>query len=260
MSDDTPTERYNTNGDDAPTKRFPAQPPAQQPAPPVNPQADAATELFTTPDRARAQVPPTASAYRPAAAPGASSTQPLPPTAQKKSRAPLITLIVVGALIIIAGAIVITLLLNGNSSTPSATETTSAPPVSQTPDETPTEADTPTAPAVPEETEPPAPAPAPTGAVFTGFTPVDGSIVNCPDAFSTAPLVFTWSSNGAQLAWIGVDTNNAKRDPHAEVDTTATYRDLGFDCSRESQVFTVTLDDGTGKLTSETVTLQRELD
>ena len=61
----------------------------------------------------------------------------------------------------------------------------------------------------------------------------------------------------AELAWFGTGVTNAKATPDASVDPTATYRDAEFDCSMESQIYTVTIDDGTGAITNNTVELLR---
>jgi hypothetical protein len=161
-------------------------------------------------------------------------------------------------------------LTSGNSSTPVATDEpvpvqtpVTTPSTTPTPSDTPSEepSETPT----PEPTEEPAPEPEPTvvpepvGAAFVTFSPADGTAVDCADETSLVPLTFSWSSTGAQLAWFATGSANAKAAPDSEVDPTDTYRDATFDCSLETELYTVTLDDGTGKLTHQNVNLVREL-
>ena len=258
MSDDTPTERFSANGDDdAPTKKFPVQPAAGQPTDgsgmPQSPTPrassdDAPTEFLGAAIPARTSQPQRAAG---SGLPPASPGTPPPPAspsdadaARKRKRTITIWLIVAGVVLIAAIAVLATVLLTRDSA-PTAAPTTSATPSASAP-VTPSQEPQPSAsqteaPAPPPETPTTTPVPPAQGAVFTSFTPEDNTPVACPDEFSTAPLTFTWSSTGASLAWIGVDTDNAKANPHAEVDTTATYRDLGFDCSKETQKFTVTL-------------------
>ena len=271
MSDDTPTERFNTNDDDAPTKKFPVQPEAQQPAdgsrmpPAAAPRSafdDAPTEFIgaAIPPRAAqssrlgSNVPPTTPGSPAPGTPGDAEA------AKKRRRTITIWLIVAGVVLVAVIAVLASVLLT-RGSTPIAAPTSSSSPSASAPaapSQEPEPSETATTEPAPPEPTPTSPPPV-QGAAFTSFTPADNSPVVCPDEFSTAPLTFSWSSTGAALAWIGVDTDNAKANPHAEVDTTATYRDLGFDCSKETQLFTVTLDDGTGRLTSQSVTLVRQL-
>ena len=82
--------------------------------------------------------------------------------------------------------------------------------------------------------------------------------MECRDDTEIVPLTFSWSSTGAELAWFGTGTENAKAQPDDQVDPNASYGDAVFDCSKEDELYTVTLDDGSGKLTSTSVTFIRE--
>jgi hypothetical protein len=59
-------------------------------------------------------------------------------------------------------------------------------------------------------------------------------------------------------AYLGVGTQNAAINPTvSDLPPTATYTDLDYDCGLESQVYTVTLEDDAGAVTSKTVTITR---
>lgn len=244
-----PTEAYRAPGSDAPTEMFGAQPRAEAPRPRGS---DAPTEFI-----ARGTTPP----RQPPVAPAPTS---------KKSRGPLVALIILGVLLLAAVGVLIVVLTSGESSTPVATDdptTVETPVTTPTPSVTPSETPEPEPTPTPEPTVTPEPEPEPTvdpvpvGATFVTFTPTDGTAVVCADEASIipVPVPFTWSSTGAELAWFATGTTNAKADPDTSVDPTDTYTGAQFDCSLESEVYTVTLDDGTGKLTHQSVTLVREL-
>ena len=256
---DTPTEAFDPNGGDAPTRRLPQQPDptVRQPQQPEQPRpgSDAPTEFL-------GRVPSSGAAgygagqynaLPPQRAPQTAPRQTPPPMPPKKSKALPTILIVLGALLLIA-IVVLLLVLNDRNSTP-ATVPTTTPSASSTPSASPTPSESPTPSPTPEPTE--EPAPEVDELTFTSFTPADGSVIACPDEESVEPLTFTWSSTGAELAWFGTGVTNAKATPDASVDPTATYRDAEFDCSMESQIYTVTIDDGTGAITNNTVELLR---
>ena len=102
-------------------------------------------------------------------------------------------------------------------------------------------------------------APEPVVATFTSFTPADGTAVLCDGDNLTTPLEFAWTSDDAERAWIGQGTTNAKNDPTSKVDPSGTYSKFEFSCEVESQVYTVTLESADGELTSQSVTLVRQL-
>ena len=58
-------------------------------------------------------------------------------------------------------------------------------------------------------------------------------------------------------AWFGIGTNNAKAEQFESVPTTATYT-FNYQCSEASQIYTVTLEDSSGRLTHKTVTVKRD--
>jgi hypothetical protein len=98
------------------------------------------------------------------------------------------------------------------------------------------------------------------GPVISAFS-VEPTVAACPDdRSSTVPLTFSWSSESAERAWIGVGTTDASAQPAAEVDlSSAGFSDLVFACSDADQVFTLTVQSGAGTV-SETIAITRELD
>lgn len=124
-----------------------------------------------------------------------------------------------------------------------------------TPSATPAEASTPPPAETPEPTSEPAPPPA-TGPVFTSFS-AEPATADCSGGVASVPLVFSWSSEDATEAWIGVGTTDAQAAPYEAVPTTASgYANLAFQCSEESQVYTVTISGPTG-VTHHSVTIVR---
>lgn len=106
-----------------------------------------------------------------------------------------------------------------------------------------------------EPTSEPAPPPA-AGPVFTSFS-VDPEVADCSGGVSSVPLVFSWSSEDATEAWIGVGTTNAQTAPYEAVPTSASgYANLAYQCSEASQVYTVTISGPTG-VTHHSVTIVR---
>ncbi|HEV7812702.1 MAG TPA: hypothetical protein VGO99_07025 [Leifsonia sp.] len=168
------------------------------------------------------------------------------PGVPRASNAPRIALIVIGS--ILAAAIAVLLLVLATRDDDPATATGASESAAPAPSETP-----------PEEPAPVEPEPeSGQGAAFTYFAPEDGTRIECPDEGSSVPLTFSWSSTGAQAAWIGVGTDDAKTDPYAEVEPTGTFDQLSYECAAESGTYTVTLDDGAGTVTHATVTLVRQ--
>ncbi|WP_285136665.1 hypothetical protein [Microbacterium sp. lyk4-40-TSB-66] len=111
-------------------------------------------------------------------------------------------------------------------------------------------------PASAASTPPPASENAP---VIAGFS-VSPTVAECPDdRDSTVPLTFSWTSEGADRAWIGIATSDASVQPTAEVETTAEgYADLLYACSDADQVFTLTVQ-GAGGTLSRTIAIARDL-
>ena len=132
-----------------------------------------------------------------------------------------------------------------------------------TPSPSPTAA--PTASATPPPAEPtvePAPptseaAPPPAaGPVFTSFA-VEPATADCSGGATSVPLVFSWASEDATEAWIGVATTNAQAAPYESVPTTASgYSNLAYQCSEARQVYTVTIS-GLSGVTHHSVTIER---
>ena len=108
---------------------------------------------------------------------------------------------------------------------------------------------------------PTAPAPPAAGApVISSFT-VQPETVRCPDERdSTVPLIFSWRSEGAERAWIGVNTSDASVQPAAEVAASAEgYAGISFACRDADQIFTLTVQ-GSGGTVSSTIAIARELE
>jgi hypothetical protein len=101
--------------------------------------------------------------------------------------------------------------------------------------------------------------PAANAPVIDDFT-VDPVVAACSDEReSTVPLRFSWSTSGADRAWIGVATSDASVQPTAEVATDdAAYTGVSFACRDADQVFTLTVQ-GSGGTTSRTIAIPREL-
>jgi hypothetical protein len=94
----------------------------------------------------------------------------------------------------------------------------------------------------------------PAGPTFASFSAP--SSAGCPDESSNVTITISWSSSNATSAWIGVATSNAKAEPYDSVPTSGSY-DIGFPCSNSHQVYTVTLEDADGHLTSKSKDIQR---
>lgn len=179
---------------------------------------------------------------------------------ERQKRGLLIALLAVAGAILIALIVLIVTLLGSNagdddlpepevtaSETPTPTpEETTSPEPSEEPSDEPSEE--PSATAAP----PPAPPQSPSFATFSGPNKAD-----CPDTSSSVQLTWSWSSSNATSAWFGIGTQNAKAEPFESVPTTATYS-FNYQCSEASQIYTVTLEDSSGRLTHKTVTVTRE--
>lgn len=172
----------------------------------------------------------------------------------RKSRTLLYVLITIGALLLIAIVILIATLAGRPASTtadPSSTPTVTD---SASPTPTPTET-SPSPEPEPEETEeaPPPPPPAPVPGFDSFSAPSDAG---CQDGDTQKQLTFSWSSDDAVRAYIGVQTNNAKAAPYeSDLPPVYTYTNLYYNCDQNSQYYTVTLEDGSGHLTHKTVTI-----
>jgi hypothetical protein len=251
VSDDTPTERFDPkSAGQTPPDPFGVDPeeyPATRRLPASEIPAPAATPLYTPtpgdgiipPDRTRMTPPP---GRPPGGAPGTPGGTP-----PKKSRTLMWWLIGIGAALLVAVIVLLVMLLgNGGDETPVAT---TSPTASETPTPTPSATEEPQ----PTPTPTAEPVPSPTFATFSA-----PASANCPEGEDEAPLTFSWSSTDAVRAYLGVGTQNAALNPTvSDLEPTATYTDLPFDCSVASQVYTVTLEDASGGLASRTVTITR---
>ncbi|MET0992163.1 MAG: hypothetical protein ABWX66_07190, partial [Lacisediminihabitans sp.] len=99
--------------------------------------------------------------------------------------------------------------------------------------------------------------PAPSNPTFATFSAQ--SSAGCSSDSGDVALTFTWGSTDAKTAYIGVGTTDAKQNPYASnLPPTDTYTELNYDCSLESQVYTVTLENAAGLTTNRTVTITRQ--
>lgn len=172
-----------------------------------------------------------------------------------KSRTLLYVLIGLGVLLLIAIVILIATLVGRpvNSADPTPTPTTTE---SITPSPTPTETSaSPSPEPEPDETEEPPPPPPP--APVPGFDSFSAqSDAGCQAGDTQKQLTFSWSSDDAVRAYIGVQTSNAKAAPYeSDLPPVYTYTNLYYNCDQDSQFYTVTLEDGAGHLTHKTVTI-----
>lgn len=259
VGDDTPTERFDPKAaGQTPPDPFGADP-EQYPATRRLPASELPTELAPTaaatplyspapgdgiipPDRPRATQPA-------GGRPVGSATGSPGGTPPKKPRTLMWWLIGIGAALLVAVIVLLVMLFSGGdepapvtTDTPSATATaTPTPSPSVTPEPEPTA--TPTA----------EPVPSPTFATFSA-----PASANCREGDDEAPLSFSWSSTDAVRAYLGVGTQNAALNPTvSDLDPTATYTELPYDCSVASQVYTITLEDASGGLASKTVTITK---
>lgn len=170
-----------------------------------------------------------------------------------KSRTLLYVLIGIGALLLIAVIVLIATLLSSNGTPATAPSRTST--VSPTPSPTPSEASaTPTPTQTDEPVVEPAPAPDPIPG-FDSFAYEQDA--GCQPGDSQQQLTFSWSSDDAVRAYVGVQTNNAKTGSYSgELPAVYTYTDIYYNCDQASQFYTVTLEDGAGRLTHKTVTIK----
>ena len=264
MSDDTPTEKFDPKKDGAtPPNEPPTTPdnptapdtPAQPEYPPTMklPAHDAPSTsredpahwppVDSTPaGQASATPPPTTPAGIPPTTPG----EPTKTQEPKKKRTLMWWLIGIGAALLIT-LVVLLIMLFGGADEPAVAPTPTETSASPTPEPEPSEEPEPT----PTETVAPPPVTGPTFATFSA-----PSNAECEEGDDEAPLSFSWSSSDATTAYIGVGTQNAALNPtFSDLPPTATFDELSYDCGVASQVYTVTLEDAEGRLTSNTVTI-----
>lgn len=196
--------------------------------------ADAPTERFAQP-----------------AAPNAGGAPPKNP--ENRPKTTIIVLSVIGGLLLIVVIVLLAILfargLGGSPAPTPAVSTSPSASVSASPSASPSSSPSPSA--EPSTAPPPPPPAGPTFATFTA-----PSAATCTDANPTSQITFTWSSTDAVKAWFGVHTTNAKAAPFEEVPTTATYT-FDYQCSNDSEFYTVTLEDASGNLTHKTVTITK---
>jgi uncharacterized integral membrane protein len=286
LNPDLPTERFDAQQAAQVPPVFPNQP-VYPPAQPIAPAADLPTEIFGTPQStpplstteptAKYDALPSDDPFGPGGMFGAgafvehsddlipterfSSTDVASPAASnsayptrsngtrrattpppKKSNALMWTLISVAAVLLIVIIVLMVILFSPKDETPVAlpTDTASAPAPSETapaPVETPEEPET-------------------VGPTFTTFEAPETS--GCQTGDSESPLTFSWASDDAVRAYIGIGTENARDDAYdGDLPPTYTYDLISYLCDQESQIYTVSLEDANGELTNETVTVTR---
>lgn len=233
--EDTPTERITPIGEDAPIDQ------------------NASTRAFTQPfDRPGAVPTAPTEVFRPASA---APMAPLPPDKERRrlSRA-AIALIALGVLLLIGLAVFVAALLQRGAPAPVDTPSAS-PSMSETPSASPSTSGSPSPSPTPTEAAPeePAAAPAPAFTVFQAE-----NTANCPSASGSVPIFWSWSIEGASTAWFGIGTDDARAEPYEEVPSTATY-EFAYQCSEESQLYTVTAENADGLATHQTVEVVRLL-
>lgn len=183
------------------------------------------------------------------------------PAPDGQRRSMLIALLAIAGAILVALIVLIVVLVgNGGSNDAGPTPEFTA---TESPTPTPTETESPEPSVEPSEEPseqpsetaappPPPPPPSPSFATFTG-----PNKATCPDTSSSVEIAWNWSSSDAVNAWFGIGTSNAKVAPFESVPTTATYT-FNYQCSEASQIYTVTLEDSSGRLTHKTVTISRQ--
>lgn len=179
-----------------------------------------------------------------------------------KSKRLLYVLIGIGAVLLIAVIILLVVLLTR----PTGSNTVAETPIpsataSETPSAVPSESATPVStPSATETVAAPTPTPAPQPpAQVPGFDSFHApSHAGCQAGDTQKQLTFSWSSDDAVKAYIGVQTKNAKTAPYeADLPPVYTYTNLYYNCDQASQYYTVTLEDGAGHITNKTVTIKK---
>ncbi|HWR85823.1 MAG TPA: hypothetical protein VN200_07505 [Rhodoglobus sp.] len=171
---------------------------------------------------------------------------------QRRSRRLFVILGVVGGLLLLAIVVLLILLLirpgdpaAAPTSTPSPTATTASPTPSASPTPTPTQTEAPA---------PPAPPPPPATGAIQSFD-VDQTSVDCSGGGSV-PVQFSWVAEGETL-WFGVGTDNAKNAPYDTYPLVYTL-DFDYQCGNGQQIYTITVEQSTGELDSETITITEQ--
>jgi hypothetical protein len=187
----------------------------------------------------------------PSQTPDATASDPASP------RPPRRAALAVGSALVLGGVALAIWAVTTTGSTAPEAQPTSAGTVSTASSSPAAEASSASAPASVASTPPSVPT---EGPVISAFS-VEPTVAACPDdRSSTVPLTFSWSSESAERAWIGVGTTDASAQPAAEVDLrSAGFSDLVFACSDADQVFTLTVQGAAGTV-SETIAITRELD
>ena len=214
--------------------------------PPVDSPADAGGD----PTQVMPPVQPSPKSMPDAVAPaGGEPPVPPPPTGRSGAGRFALWLAIILMLLLLI-SVIAALLTRSNGETPEVSASASESP-SVTPSPTPSPSVTPSPSPTPTETTE-----APSGPQFVLYSVPQEAL--CPDESTTLDITVTWESTGADRAWVGIATTNAKDEPFSEVPTSGSVA-LPFPCSNESQVYTVTLEGDDGALVSESETVTRNL-
>jgi hypothetical protein len=228
MSDDTPTRKFETPNDDAPTERFD--------------EVSGTGGLGATGDGAGGD--------------GGGDT-PIAATDRERSKRLIIVLSVIGGILLIAIIVLlVSLLARGGEPLPAPTDSPT-PTASSTPTATPTPSasPTPTPTATSSPTSTPTPPPPPSEGI-SSFD-VDKDRVDCGGQ-SSVPVQFDWAANGVQL-WFGVGTTNAKDAPQDSFPLVYSL-DFDYSCGQPSgsQIYTITVQESNGTIESETIEIRED--
>lgn len=90
---------------------------------------------------------------------------------------------------------------------------------------------------------------------IVSMTPADGTFSGCTGTFGTKEVTVTWQSTGAQIAYLGLDTDNAKAHPSFSNLPISGSQVIEYPCSFGSAVVTVTVEDSKGNLAHKSITL-----
>jgi len=213
------------------------------------PPVDSPTGPEGDPTQVMPAVPPPSTTMPNSVAP-AGGEPPVVPPPTERSRAGRFALWLAIILMLLLILSVIAALLTRSNETPEVSASASESP-SVTPSPTPSPSVTPSPSPTPTETTE-----APSGPQFVLYSVPQEAL--CPDESTTLDVTVTWETTGADRAWVGIATTNAKDEPYSEVPTSGSVA-LPFPCSNESQVYTVTIEGAGGELVSESETVTRNL-
>ncbi len=184
------------------------------------------------------------------------------PDEPKRSRALLITLIVVGAVLLAAIVVILVLLLNRGSGTD--TVSTSSPTPTVTPSATPssTPSRTPSGTPSPTTSTSSAPIPPPQPALTINSFSAGSPTVACDNRTGNPiAMSFSWTSTNGSQAFFGVNTSDAQAGGMGwNLPPTGTSADFPYEydypCYNAQTSFTITVVDAGGHKQSKTITVK----